>query len=640
MQEIKKIFILYKGLWIITAAVLLWLACFVFQPYAQVSEEYQYYLNRVSGKIDGTKENYIEEEAVRLAKMETERENLKKTFFVGDIPEDEYLQMMKSYEEKLERRQGFEQIYEQYLYICENKENRYFMDYRGWQKLFSGKLFLLFASTVILFMAGRFLCGEYDTNMDVVCKTCKESGIWLIKKIIMAEGIAGCMGAFLSILEYLLIDFFMGLEQGSFPAQSVPCLADSTKNMSCNEAFLVLVLLRILGCVFYADLILLISSFVRKLSLTVCLSAAMQILPLFGFTGSSMYRLPLPVSFMDAFGYLKGNQYEKDLVTGEDRIVFGEIPVPYIKMLIVLTLFLILIAGFWIIAREKNKWEHHAFFTGRRKRVLLSLILIFPIVFTCGCGKTGKIEKQGMPFNTEKSLSYEDDTVKIYFEGEGSYPIVEDKQTGKIRELISDPLQPLQENCEIKPELFYGEGYVYYVRVDGKEYYHKVGNNDSYVEVVSVHEVSLSDYSDRIIFEQQVGMNRQLFGMSYKIDEKWDFLMSHKYFFLNDKYLFFVKDDCIYQIERNSKKTDELIITSVGNIAFYKDKIYYINQKSFLEEYDIETGEKQQLLGEAVEDFAIYGDELYFSNWQDENTIWEYDFNTLEISLSHCVKIL
>ena len=413
-------------------------------------------------------------------------------------------------------------------------------------------------------------------------------------------------GVFLVSSECLFISFSIGLEQGNFPIQSVPCLSDSTRELTCYEAFLLMSILRILGCMLYADLILLVSSLVRKMSLTICIAVAMQVLPLFGFTGSFMYQIPLPVSFMDSLGYLEGSKYEKDMVTGTDVLIFKEIPALYIKILVVFTLFIIFLAVIWMIKREKNKWENQVIFHRKKKKqALLNILLIIFVMSVVGCNSAEVVKNNELSFNTRDSLCYENGTVKIYFEDTGGFPIVEDKQTGETKELLSDPLLPLKEDCEIMTELFYTEEYVYYVYLDSKEYYHKVGNNESLIEMVSVHEVCLKDYSDKIIFEQQVGTNRQFLGLSYEITDQWSFLKLHRYFCLDDKYLFFITDNFIYQVDRSTKEITKLDISSSGNTAFYQGGIYYINQNSVVERYDITTGSVQQVIKYAVKDFAI-----------------------------------
>lgn len=175
MQEIKKIFIYNKGIWVILSAVILWMGYLTMKPYTKPSKEYLYYLGNVSGKLNAHKESFLEEEAVQFANLHVEKESLMDSFFAGEVAENEYLMLMDGYGEKLKREKGFEQIYEQYLYICENRENRYFMEYNGWEELFSDKAFLVFSSIVILLVVGRFLCCNYETNMDEICKTCKEN---------------------------------------------------------------------------------------------------------------------------------------------------------------------------------------------------------------------------------------------------------------------------------------------------------------------------------------------------------------------------------------------------------------------------------------------------------------------------------
>ena len=76
MQEIKKIFIYNKGIWVILSAVILWMGYLTMKPYTKPSKEYLYYLGNVSGKLNAHKESFLEEEAVQFANLHVEKESL------------------------------------------------------------------------------------------------------------------------------------------------------------------------------------------------------------------------------------------------------------------------------------------------------------------------------------------------------------------------------------------------------------------------------------------------------------------------------------------------------------------------------------------------------------------------------------
>lgn len=625
MYEIKKIFVYNKGIWIILGGFLLYAIClYATCSVGESSKAYMHYLDKVNGELSNEKEDFLEDEAVKISEANASREILLDDFYNGIIPEKKYKEQMQIIEEQLQYEKGFEQIYNQYLYICEDKEQRYFMDYTGWQCLFSDNLFIIFASTMILLMNGQVFCKEYQVQMDILCKTCKNNKRNLVRKIWIANTLAVAICITLSLIQYLFYKEAYGLSNGSFPVQSVPYFSSCSRHISCLETFRYLVVIRSLGGTLFGNVIFMLSIITHKLSLTVCMSVALQVLPFFGFTGSDMYWLPFPVSFMQATGFLLGNQYSIDELTGEKILIFKEIPAFYEKIQIVVLLSGIILMGFYVVFREQNKWERRI----RKKNKPVLFIIISTFCMITGCGNSYHVRYFDQSYNTMNADCYENELVKVYVKAVGDYPIIEEKENGETRNLISNSLQSLQYDLEIPAEFFGVDNYLYYIRIERKDYYRKVGQNSNRMEKASVVEVNLNDFSENVIFEQIISTGRQFIGFSYDVEADWDFLIQHSEFFLNEKFLFFVCNNGIYKVNRATKNIELLDIVSVKNIAFYQNCIYYIGNDSLIYSYNVESAETKLIIDKGTADFILWENKIYFINRQDNRKIWTYDLET------------
>ena len=144
MYEIKKIMLHQKGLCYIVIVLLfgtVWLVASD-NPYnsamEQYKSEYEWYLDKVNGYCTDESSLYLEQEAERIAEAKGKKSYLLESYYDGKISESEYKKESQEIENVLEHQNGFEVIYQQYLYICENAQNRYFLQTNGWTGLLGG----------------------------------------------------------------------------------------------------------------------------------------------------------------------------------------------------------------------------------------------------------------------------------------------------------------------------------------------------------------------------------------------------------------------------------------------------------------------------------------------------------------------
>ncbi len=137
-------------------------------------DEYNYYLDQVKGRLTDEKEALLEDEAKQMAQVEVQLTQLYNTYYKGDISEEEFEQKRTDWEKILKNEQGFEEIFQQYLYVAENPENRFFIYPNGWYGLFDVKYSELFLFIVIVLLITRFYAYDYQYEMENIEMTTRK----------------------------------------------------------------------------------------------------------------------------------------------------------------------------------------------------------------------------------------------------------------------------------------------------------------------------------------------------------------------------------------------------------------------------------------------------------------------------------
>lgn len=626
MYEIKKMLLYKKGLLVLILAVFIQLLS-ILLPVGENknTEDDRFYLKQVRGAYTEEKAAYLEEEAVRISNAKAEREILLDNYYDGKLKKHEFDEKKEELDEILKHEQQFEEIYEQYLYISQDKERRCFIETEGWEALFAGSSFSFFAAITILLLTVPVFCGEYQAQMDVLILTSQGGRNSSRQKIGMAV-----LAALLVCLVFALIFYvgnlcIYGLHDGNFPLQSIERYQTSGRQLSLNQGYLWLSLFRCIGGMFFAVIILLLSVFLKKSALVVFLSSASIVLPYLGMTAKQIYKLPIPIAFLLGDGFLQGNQFDVDGLTGETILTFQEIPEGYICVMLLLSMLVCTAGSILIIKKTSNLWHPSGF---RIKAACMGIFFLM-VCLLSGCGMQEYVEDRSVDvYNTSVSERFESDDLKVYFDDLDRMPVLRNLNTGTVETFIRDPLAILTEDVTIMPFLFWTDSAVYYIRIDTGDYMKKAGHNKSRVEKVSLVETSFEYDKERVIFEKIASTGRSFLGIEYETDDRWDFLLHVTGFFVSDRSLFFLTNDGIYEVDRRSNHITLLPIFTVKNIAFRKNIIYYINQDSVLCQYDTAAKTSSQVLESAVSDFFLETDQLFYINRQDKHTVYVYDFQT------------
>ena len=199
--------------------------------------------------------------------------------------------------------------------------------------------------------------------------------------------------------------------------------------------------------------------------------------------------------------------------------------------------------------------------------------------------------------------------------------------TGKTHDLVSSPMFGVFSDEEKVQCYYLCPPCIYYTTLVTESYVNRVGKYNSSVTTVSVVELNLDTFEEKVVFEQITNAGRSLFGIDYETGNKWEFLQYHYAFFLNDDSIFFVGNGCITQVNRTTKDITRLNIPTDGSISFDGKSIFYKNEQSVLARYNISTNDTMLYEDIIIYDFCIDEQKIYYISRTDGGTVYSCDMD-------------
>ena len=621
MYEVKKIMRCQRGLLHIALVLLpgmVWLALTdspMDNAMEQYKNEYEWYLEKVNGYCSEASSLYLEQEAERIVEAKQKQSTLLENYYDGKISESEYKKESREIEKVLEHQNGFEVIYQQYLYICENAGNRCFLQTNGWMGLLGkGTLnFILFLG--ILLIATPVFCSEYSCQMDTLILTAREGRKSALYKLLIITTAVLFLSLCISLIEYGFYRLKYGLPDGDYPIQSIRCFADSSKGMSLMEGYVLIGLLRMFGGVFLTILLMFISVLAKKYAVTLLTGAVSVIIPYIGLSKTSIYRLPLPLPFLLGTDFFAGDIVMSDALTGDEKIIFAEVGTVTLLTLIFVSVLLCTLAVVWILRCNTNRWLMKS---GQKKRGAAFAVMFGLALAVTGCsgrGKTGSVV-----YNS--SAVYDCMGYEIIRDEENFENSLKNTSTGETYPLARSPMFGVFSDEEEIRAFYVCPPYLYYTTSVMESYVNRVGNYNSNITKVSVVELNLNTFEEKTIFEQITNSGRSLLGIDYETGDKWKFLDFHHAFFLNDDNLFFIGNDGITKVNRYTRKIVKPGIPANGNISFDGESIFYKNEQGVLTRYDISSNETYTYENIVAYDFCMDEQSIYYISRTDGGCLY------------------
>ncbi len=269
------------------------------------------------------------------------------------------------------------------------------------------------------------------------------------------------------------------------------------------------------------------------------------------------------------------------------------------------------IAG--IFRCNRNKWQMKLR-KGKHAFVLAATLILTLTLTGCFDGR----ESKGFVYNS--SADYDGMGYEIMQETFDYY--LKNTSTGKAFSIPRSPIfgafseeEKVLCYCMCPP-------YLYYTTSVTESYVNRVGNYNSDITKVSVVELNLETFEEKIVFEQVTNSGRSLFGIDYETGDQWQFLDLHYAFFLNSDSIFFIGNDGITQVSRRDKGIEKLNIPTNGTISFDGECIFYQNERSLLTRYDVAVGETYVYETIAASDFCMDEQFIYYVSRTDGGCVY------------------
>lgn len=631
--ELKKLLFKRRGLLLIVLFFLLRLGSLILldtpvnEDLELYREDYDFYLTRAEGPLTEESAALLDEISQKIIEASVEIPRLYNSFYDGNITQKELSSQVAPYEETLSRQNGFELLYEQFIYVREDPERRYLLYDNGWNGLLTSDALDMGVVGLLLLTITPIFCHEYHSGMNVLNLTTRKGANRLIfAKLFLAAAVVTLLCLLNSGLEYGFYALQYGLPHGDYPLQSLPYFAVSAKALTLLQAFFWITASRWFGGLLFAALMLFLSVLVQKYALTLILSTASLLLPYYAIQNETVrYLLPGPLGFLLGIGFLRGTETAADPFTQQETVLFREITGGMLCWLLGAALLLLAVMLSVIFRKTSAAWQGGWKGSKRRRAAaLLSLLLLLPVAMT-GCAAEGSGGEYTI-YNAAHRDRFENERYSVWFDWKTEALLFEDKETGGREWLVRDPLL-LSSTIG---QCVYGNGrYVYYFRND----YNKSGRYEG-LERISLIEVDTTTFQERVVYENTQSSLDQVFWGS-GVNSLFDTTTRQgARAFLEDVWAFFIGGDTLYLLG-NEVRTIDLKTGRMGtldgprpakgSLAFDGRTLYYTTDRLQVETYDTETGEVGTIPGLITEFFFLTDTQFIYINRADEYRLYAMD---------------
>lgn len=324
----------------------------------EYKEEYSAYLEVLSGELTEDKRTLIENESEEILQANNEIKSLYEEYYSGQIEKAELAEAIEPYTRIVENEKGYDVIFQQYVYVRENPENRYFIYTNGWDALMSGENLNIVLCLLLLLIITPIFLDDIDSEMDMILLTSRNGH----KKTAVSK-LAVAMTTTLGIClitegaKILFIALRYGLSNGQYPIQSLEYFSYSEKDISILAAFLFIELFRILGYLYYVAIIIFTGVIFRQYAISIVTSISMILIPFYGFKDMYiLYLFPGPLGLMLGSGFFKGEMSERILSEGTVESI-KEISIQNICLYLIIVLSVSLFMLYYVVKMNTNVWN-------------------------------------------------------------------------------------------------------------------------------------------------------------------------------------------------------------------------------------------------------------------------------------------
>ena len=288
-NEAYKLFVLSKGFIYTLLFIIVSFFC-INSMYPSLSEDalrYQTYMQSLEGDLTVKKSQIIEAEKQRFQQLDNMLVEKSTAFSEGKISDQEMASVTKYYSDHVQGKVAFEMVLQQYEDRSHNSE--YPMLYeKGYEELFAAgytkysteMLIALILTIYILFMSSSFLCEEHQSGMIHLLEVQfhNEKKVYKVKTMIL-YGVLLFSYIFIYGLQFLRIQETYGMSLWDTNMNAILSIRGSL-NLSCNQYFIILHMIRLIGYMVYLHLIIKISNRFKKNEMVLGMCIISMIIPI------------------------------------------------------------------------------------------------------------------------------------------------------------------------------------------------------------------------------------------------------------------------------------------------------------------------------------------------------------------------
>lgn len=580
------------------------------------SQKYFEYIEEFSGKVTKEKKNKIENEYRLVSEAHSSLDKAIEDFRENKISKEKFEKVRLESYERINNKNSFLAIFKKYSYANENPEKRYILEDSGWIELLSKRNpdFLMIL-TILIFTAIIFSI-EFGNSMYLLLLSTVNGKYKLIKiKIIFAMVVAILVIGIFSFIDYITIKEILGLDNGTYPIQSLKYFENSSYSLSLLSCYLLIVLCRILGAVMLVAITMIINILTKETIITLSSAFIITIIPFIMIKKSSLlYYLPLPAGLFSASGFFRGDVYESGLNSNFEPELIKEFQSISKEnfIIILLIILLMIIAIIFISIRQYSKISIHNLKKNMKKSIsycyLFFLLSTVSLIFL-GCEKN-ELKESNFSYeyyeNIEEAKAENKDYI-IELDIENNFIIATNKKDGE-KFKINRELLNKDKNMKIRDVFIQGESCYYLEQIENEE-------------GIRIYEVNMKNLEKKIIYSSINENNNDFFGINeiFKKEVTLSKQLITRFFVFND-YIYYEDGSSLVEINRKNNKLKIVIddLRPSVSIVFKGKFIYYIDTNYNLSTYNIQSKQIQKFSDVYLDKFTVEGEQLKYKSLIDK----------------------
>lgn len=607
LYELKKVLIKQYAIIILAAVVIVRLLSslpLAKQTYgfdtAKEREAYFELINPFVGEVTEEKITRANELEQQLKSAQDKYDELREKHFDKEISDADYYEQIKECEQTLSVKKQIEKTVEQVRQAAERQSDILPVSYVP--IVCEASADYLFVLAVCLICALSVIT-EHTSKTRYILQTTPagQSRSMAAKTAVLLLSV-GVTSVLLSVVEGYCLSQQLPYEYWGCSASGIEILTNCTAELTIGGLFISAQLIKLVGSIFTASLTILISELFKSYAASVFSLVTVQIIVDYVGKRSNLAYL-LPTGAMRGYGYFYG-----DVIPTQTNqfMQFSGVPLWYtITLVCGMLIFSAAACAVTILSCKsrlnRKRKKHH-------KAALLSALCVMAMLFLCSCSTTAKrydpsdtmklvggtytvLGDYNVPFSDGlKTSRYE--IITDTNPAGGFYIALKDRESGEILDIPQSYFRD-----EIFLHCFLTEHYilVQYITFDGVE---------------ALRYYDLHDFSTDTVIEKTRGVEKSLFGLTFKDSES--VFKAYTTVFTDDRDFFFATDGGVYKVGVNGSALLIIDETVNNGLVFDADSIYFISEKDSIKRYDFSTGMLSEIAsGERIIPWSLWGDEEY-----------------------------